>query len=178
MKIIQKIAILNIGVIYLLMFALLGGCASTDKYGRPKRFPEVRTIVPVTTRLATYQKLLLDVSTEIPEPPQTDVHFEEEIIKFLKKRALFKAIVTDATSSDISADLRLNVKLIKRYKEKNKISSVVVESEFIDLKTGENNGVFRMKVWTVHPSFIWIFGDQLNFHLPAELLVDYLVKNM
>jgi len=145
-------------ILFSLIMLLLWGCMPPVVV----RENDVYTAIPVTVRLANYNTILIDVSSELPEASQMIVKLENAIIEDLNSRKTFENIISASTSQNISADLRLNAKIIE---------TKLVVVELIDLKTGKNNGVFRVDTAFWHP-----------FHLSvqdaARLITDFIIRNM
>jgi hypothetical protein len=151
-----------------------------ERVGPAPERSEVYTNIPVTVGLSNYKSLLLNVSSKVSEPSPADVKLEKELLRILKDKNVFANIISVSTSQFPSADLRLNLEIVEvRRKFSTSAfarSLIVVNGGLVDLKTGMNNGVFRVE--SACFAVLHAACNDAEFNLAAGQIVDYILRNM
>ena len=162
----------------LVVLGLLAGCASSG---------ELKSTTAMTTHLGTYQTLLLEVSSGVPDSAQETTQLETLTVTQLRSKGVFqKVIAGSAASGDTPTDIRLRAKIT----ELTKVGStsrimlgalagrgkVVVASELVDARSGQSLGSFIAEGQSSGGSAFAGTTEQA-IERAAEQIVEFVVRN-
>ena len=157
----------RIGILIFLVVFLFDSCSK----------PKINIASPLTTKLSSYNTVLVNVTTILPDTSEQVSSLETKLVKQLLKKGFFEKVVPSSFDPEYSTDLRIDVK-IKELRKAGILSAfvfagakVVAEVSFIDRKKGDTLGRFE----TAYSRSRMMTGEVLGGI--AQKIVQYIEDN-
>ncbi len=162
-------------VFFLITILLLSGCASTGTMQLTK---------PVSERINNYNKIAIDVSSDIKDSSSEVIQLEKMVVIKLREKGLFERVIPG--TMDTSTDLHLKIKIVELQKVGSAArlvfgalagqAKVTVDAKLVDIKTNSVLGAFRAEGKSSGGSTFAGTTEQALERV-AEQIVAFLIKS-